>query len=169
MGHRARRNNWIQRTALRRWPRGGEFHEWRCADLPTSALGLSSADLCRCHDPPCGARSFVAVGDLLHCPAFAPLCWRAAKMRGTLEHDMRLRDANWPRDALPKGTDLHGYRLDGFIGRGGFGITYRAVDAIDQVFAIKECFPRQFAVRHGTEVLPADEGDAEPLNDCLRR
>jgi serine/threonine protein kinase len=82
---------------------------------------------------------------------------------------MRLGDANWPRDALPKGTDLHGYRLEGFIGRGGFGITYRVVDGIDQVFAIKECFPRQFAVRQGAEVLPADEGDAEPLNDCLLR
>jgi serine/threonine protein kinase len=82
---------------------------------------------------------------------------------------MRSGDANWPRDALPKGTDLHGYRLDGIIGRGGFGITYRAVDGIDQIFAIKECFPRQFAVRQGTEVLPADVGDAEPLSDCLVR
>jgi hypothetical protein len=82
---------------------------------------------------------------------------------------MRFGDTNWPRDALPKGTDLHGYRLDGIIGRGGFGITYRAVDGIDQVFAIKECFPRQFAVRQGTEVLPADARDTEPLGDCLVR
>ncbi len=82
---------------------------------------------------------------------------------------MRYTDTNWPRDALPKGTELHGYLLDGIIGRGGFGITYRAVDAIDQVFAIKECFPKQFAVREGTQVLPTDAMEEEPLADCLSR
>jgi formylglycine-generating enzyme required for sulfatase activity/serine/threonine protein kinase len=82
---------------------------------------------------------------------------------------MRYTDSNWPRDALPKGTELHGYLLDGIIGRGGFGITYRAIDAIDQVFAIKECFPKQFAVREGKQVLPTDAMEEEPLADCLSR
>jgi len=52
------------------------------------------------------------------------------------------RAGNWPRDALPRGTTLYGYEIVGFLGRGGFGITYRAVDRINQVFALKECLPR---------------------------
>src|SRR4029077_12801569 len=82
---------------------------------------------------------------------------------------MRFSDENWPRDALPKGFDLNGYKIDGVIGRGGFGITYRAVDGIDQVFAIKECFPRQFCLREGKAVLAPDTTAAEPRTDCLTR
>ena len=73
------------------------------------------------------------------------------------------QNAKWPRDALPPGTVLFGYKLDGFLGRGGFGITYRAVDRIDQVFAIKECYPRQFAVRHGMDVQPSEDGYATEM------
>jgi predicted Ser/Thr protein kinase len=75
----------------------------------------------------------------------------------------------WPRDALPQGTDLFGYTVDAVIGRGGFGITYRAADGIDQIFAIKECFPKQFAVRDGLLVLPSDQGSVEPFRQCLDR
>ncbi|MEJ0047355.1 MAG: serine/threonine-protein kinase [Rhodospirillales bacterium] len=76
--------------------------------------------------------------------------------------------AKWPLDALPLGTVLFGYKLDGFLGRGGFGITYRAVDRIDQVFAIKECYPRQFAVRQGMDVQASEDGyAAEMYTKCL--
>lgn len=47
-------------------------------------------------------------------------------------------------DALPPGTKLHQdqYTLLATLGRGGFGITYRARDATTgQEVAIKECFP----------------------------
>jgi TPR repeat protein/serine/threonine protein kinase len=75
----------------------------------------------------------------------------------------------WPRDALPRGTMLFGYEIVAILGRGGFGITYRAVDRIDQKFAIKECYPRQFAFRQGADVFPADDGDAAMLSECLDR
>ncbi len=78
------------------------------------------------------------------------------------------RAASWPRDALPRGTTLYGYEIVGFLGRGGFGITYRAVDRINQVFALKECLPRQFAVREATTVMPADDDYAgEMFTRCL--
>ena len=84
-------------------------------------------------------------------------------------HSMASAGENWPRDALPQGTLLYGYRIEKILGRGGFGITYRALDRIEQSFALKECFPRQFAVRQGMEVLPADAEAAEGLRDCLSR
>nr|WP_321983244.1 serine/threonine-protein kinase [uncultured Lichenicoccus sp.] len=76
---------------------------------------------------------------------------------------------SWPRHALPKGTVVQGFTIEGILGRGGFGITYRARDRLDQVFALKECFPRQFAVRHGLEVFAADTADEPGLADCLER
>ncbi len=74
----------------------------------------------------------------------------------------------WPRDGLPRGTVLFGYEVVGVLGRGGFGITYRAVDRINQHFALKECFPRQFAVRDGMAVCAADDEYAgQMFNKCL--
>jgi TPR repeat protein len=82
--------------------------------------------------------------------------------------DTAAQNAKWPLDALPPGTMLFGYKLDGFLGRGGFGITYRAVDRIDQVFAIKECYPRQFAVRQGAHVQASEDGYATEMFDkCM--
>jgi|GEM_PF-5770397 serine/threonine protein kinase len=75
----------------------------------------------------------------------------------------------WPRNALAHGTALHGYAIEAILGSGGFGITYRARDKIDQIVAIKECFPRQFAVRHGLEVQAAGANDLVALADCLDR
>jgi len=57
------------------------------------------------------------------------------------------------RDVLPAGTQLRGgtYRVDYALGRGGFGITYRAVHtALEEVVAIKEFYPQEHAVREGT-------------------
>ncbi len=98
-----------------------------------------------------------------------PSAYCAGGPKDTGCYRMAQHDLSWPRDALPAGTALFGYRIEAVIGRGGFGITYRAVDGIDQVFAIKECFPKQFAVRQGLEVLPSDQESVEPFADCLSR
>ena len=73
------------------------------------------------------------------------------------------------RDALAPGTVLNGYQLLAVIGRGGFGITYRAIDLLDQSFAIKEYFPRQFAMRAGMDVVVASESDQGIFVDCRAR
>jgi hypothetical protein len=73
------------------------------------------------------------------------------------------------RDALPPGTMLHGYTIRSVLGRGGFGTTYHATDRLDQSFAIKEYFPRQFAIRQGLEVVAASEQDHASLADCRER
>lgn len=57
------------------------------------------------------------------------------------------------RDVLPIGTMLRGgsYRLDYALGRGGFGITYRAIHtALEQPVAIKEFYPQEQALRDGS-------------------
>jgi hypothetical protein len=73
------------------------------------------------------------------------------------------------RDALQPGTVIHGYTIRAVLGRGGFGTTYHATDQLDQSFAIKEYFPRQFATRHGLEVVASSEPDQENLADCRQR
>jgi serine/threonine protein kinase len=73
----------------------------------------------------------------------------------------------WRQDALPLGTYINGYRIDSVLGRGGFGITYRVVDLLEQTFAVKEFFPRQFARRSGKVVTV--ESDHEIFEDCRQR
>ena len=76
----------------------------------------------------------------------------------------------WPKDALPFDTVLNGYRIIDILGRGGFGITYRAIDRIDQMFAIKEFFPQAYAQREGTATTrPADEEGRVIFDECLER
>jgi len=68
--------------------------------------------------------------------------------------------------ALPTGTVLADeYRIDGVLGAGGFGITYRAHDIkLDIDVAIKEYFPRDFASRSNTvTVRPRSKSEVEPF------
>ncbi|MEM8936393.1 MAG: serine/threonine-protein kinase [Pseudomonadota bacterium] len=58
------------------------------------------------------------------------------------------RDLEEARNVLPKGYALDEYVIDGCIGAGGFGITYRGRDVnLDKVVAIKEYFPFDLAFR----------------------
>ena len=65
--------------------------------------------------------------------------------------------------ALPAGTTLAGdrYRIDGLLGRGGFGITYAATDLrLERPVAVKELFP-EGARRTGTAIdIPRYEAAA---------
>ncbi|WP_044171284.1 bifunctional serine/threonine-protein kinase/formylglycine-generating enzyme family protein [Kamptonema formosum] len=56
------------------------------------------------------------------------------------------------RDVLPNSTQLKSgtYEIDYALGRGGFGITYRAHHTLlEQLLAIKEFYPQECAVRNG--------------------
>ena len=51
---------------------------------------------------------------------------------------------------LPRGTLLRGYEVKSVLGKGAFGITYRALDAtLDRDVAIKEYLPTTLALREG--------------------
>jgi len=76
---------------------------------------------------------------------------------------------DWPNYALPFGTVLNGYRIQRVLGSGGFGITYLCTDLLAQRFAIKEYFPRQFAVRQGQQVAAASAADVPLFDECKER
>ncbi len=74
--------------------------------------------------------------------------------------------------SLPIGTLLADeYRIDGILGAGGFGITYRARDVkLDIDVAIKEYFPRDFASRSNTvTVQPRGRSEVEQFKWGLSR
>ena len=63
------------------------------------------------------------------------------------------------KEALPKGYTLHWFELQSVLGRGGYGVTYLAVDKnLDRKVAIKEYLPVDFAARR-------DDQTVEPLSD----
>ena len=60
------------------------------------------------------------------------------------------------RKLLPAGTILNRYRIESIIGEGGFGVTYLAMEPVQQIYvAIKEYFPKRFANRqNGNTIAP---------------
>jgi predicted Ser/Thr protein kinase len=78
-------------------------------------------------------------------------------------------DGPWPSFALPHGTVVNGYRIERVLGSGGFGITYLALDLLQQRFAIKEYYPRQFATRQLMTVQPTSREDAKLFEECRER
>lgn len=69
--------------------------------------------------------------------------------------------------ALPPGSRLRDYTVSAQLGSGGFGITYKAVEAFtERLVAIKEYFPSGVAARarEGASVVPVS-GAAEEMFD----
>lgn len=61
------------------------------------------------------------------------------------------------RNALTPGIEFEGYRIEGILGAGGFGITYRATETLlDRQVAIKEYLPTGMAIREvdGISIAP---------------
>ncbi len=87
----------------------------------------------------------------------------------TRREERRELEPTWPGFALPRGTVINGYRIERILGSGGFGITYLALDLLQQRFAIKEYYPQQFATREHMTVRPITTADAAMFDDCRER
>ncbi len=73
-------------------------------------------------------------------------------------------------DALPTGTVLREYVVETVIGRGGYGVVYRARDRyLGRVVALKEYFPTMLAVRTEGTVRPRNRCETSDYEDGLRR
>lgn len=73
-------------------------------------------------------------------------------------------------EALPKDTRIAGFVIEEPLGRGGFGITYRArSDQGGRIYAIKEYFPADFARRNRQgHVVATDQPQAAQLFEMGR-
>ncbi|MDE2835821.1 MAG: serine/threonine-protein kinase [Bacteroidota bacterium] len=72
--------------------------------------------------------------------------------------------------ALPRGTVLRAYEVSSVLGRGGFGVVYRAIHReLGADVAIKEFFPSELAVRVDQTVRPSRSEHESPFEDGLRR
>lgn len=72
--------------------------------------------------------------------------------------------------ALPIGTKLSGdqFTIVGHLGAGGFGITYHAQDnTLGRTIVIKECFPEDFCLRKGSDVVPRAQSYAKPMRSIV--
>ena len=86
---------------------------------------------------------------------------------------MLSRSTSQSLNALPPGTVLRDYIIDSELGSGGFSIVYLARHQLksDWLYAIKEYFPRELAVRgrDGVTLRPVNTRAREAFEDGLRR
>ena len=74
------------------------------------------------------------------------------------------------QDELPVGATLllGQYRIERYLVRGGFGITYLAHDSLDRQYVIKECFPGALCGRSGGKVYPLSSEWANQFASVLK-
>ena len=79
-------------------------------------------------------------------------------LENTIHEDLRQQD-----ELAAGATLLHGlYRIQRYMVRGGFGITYLARDTLDRDYVIKECFPGALCCRIAGKVeAMSDEWSAQ--------
>lgn len=103
----------------------------------------------------------VTLGNKLLCPN----CFSAIKKEPCKKCGFSEESYIPDKIALPCGTVLMGnFLIGGVIGKGGFGITYRAYDVkCDRVIAIKEYFPIEYSLRapDGIGIMARDRRTAE--------
>jgi formylglycine-generating enzyme required for sulfatase activity/serine/threonine protein kinase len=90
--------------------------------------------------------------------------WRTHHWSGALDQEHR--------NALPTGHEIEGYRVEGILGAGGFGITYLATElALGRKVAIKEYLPAGLAVRatEDMSVRPVSQGSMKDYYWGLER
>jgi len=76
------------------------------------------------------------------------------------------------RNALPIGHEFEGYRIEGILGVGGFGVTYLATEqALGRKVALKEYLPAGLAMRASEDmsVRPISHGDIKDYYWGLER
>jgi len=76
------------------------------------------------------------------------------------------------QNALPNGYQFEGYRIEGVLGAGSFGVTYKARElVIDRLVAIKEYMPAGIASRNpdDSSVRPISSADSEEFEWGLDR
>ncbi|CAN0593952.1 unnamed protein product, partial [Ectocarpus sp. 12 AP-2014] len=82
-----------------------------------------------------------------------------------------VEDASLAGRLLPVGTvlcDGH-FTITDQLGAGGFGITYRAKDNIlGRTIVIKECFPEDFCIREGKDVIARARAHEKPVRSIVR-
>ncbi len=86
-----------------------------------------------------------------------------------MQHNLIQNAEEFP-DELPPGTQLlHGqYQIERYLIRGGFGITYLALDSLDRRVVIKECFPHMICCRMHGEVQARRSEQQEQFSALLR-
>ena len=87
------------------------------------------------------------------------------------ENTIELQTKDIDATVLPEGHILHGYKINGLLGRGGFGITYSAKDTtLDKEVAIKEYYPNDICVRQNDfSVRPLSKKYEDEYHEGLDR